>query len=169
MICCMDEVRIRVYRIPSSPTSRAIKRVCRWCPSRCYMVIGPEPHCFGMRLKNERFWTRHIARSWETSSHGEREHADYTVKTWELCQPQAKRNVFWSWRLHVPQEVYDVSRNEANSHLGPLVHSRSRRREKKNWRQSFWISFPICLNLEDEIHFKGVGLSHPKISNLGCD
>jgi hypothetical protein len=26
--------------------------------------------------------------------------------------------------------------------------------------------FPIHLNLEGEIHFKGVGLSHPKISNF---
>jgi hypothetical protein len=22
---------------------------------RCYMVIGAEPHCFGMRLQNEKF------------------------------------------------------------------------------------------------------------------
>jgi hypothetical protein len=30
----------------------------------------------------------------------------------------------------------------------------------------FWVSFPIHLNLEGEIHFKGVGLSHPKIPNF---
>jgi hypothetical protein len=63
-------------------------------------------------------------------------------------------------------EVYDVSRYEPNSHLGQLVYSRSRRREKKNWRHNFWISFLIHPNLKGEIHFKGVGLSHPKIPNF---
>jgi hypothetical protein len=29
---------------------------------------------------------------------------------------------------------------------------------RKSWRQSFQVSFPIHLNLGDEIHFKGVGL-----------
>jgi hypothetical protein len=63
-------------------------------------------------------------------------------------------------------EIYDVLRNEASSHLGSLVHSRSRRRDKMNERQNFWIPFLIHLNLEGEIHFKGVGLSHPKISKF---
>jgi hypothetical protein len=31
-------------------------------------------------------------------------------------------------------------------------------REKKSSRLSFQISFPIRLNLGDEIHFKGIGL-----------
>jgi hypothetical protein len=38
---------------------------------------------------------------------------------------------------------------------------------KRTSRQCFRISFLICLNLGDEIHFKGVGLSHPKIPNFG--
>jgi hypothetical protein len=52
MPCSMDEVGIRVYRMPSSPTTIDIKRVLRWHHSRCYMVIGDEPRCFGMRLEN---------------------------------------------------------------------------------------------------------------------
>jgi hypothetical protein len=27
--------------------------------------------------------------------------------------------------------------------------------KEENWRKNFWISFPIRLNLEGEIHFKG--------------
>jgi hypothetical protein len=35
--------------MPSSPTTIAIKKVCRWCSLRCYMVIDVELHYFGMR------------------------------------------------------------------------------------------------------------------------
>jgi hypothetical protein len=39
------------------------------------MVIGVEPHCFGMRLENGRFWTRHFARNREASLYGKGEPA----------------------------------------------------------------------------------------------
>jgi hypothetical protein len=51
----MVEVGIRVYRTPSSPTTIATKRVWRWHRPIYYMVIGTEPHCFRMRLENEKF------------------------------------------------------------------------------------------------------------------
>jgi hypothetical protein len=63
-------------------------------------------------------------------------------------------------------EVYNVSRYEASSHLGSLVHSRSRRREKKNWRHNLWITFSIRPNLEDEIHFKGGRFVTPQNSKI---
>jgi hypothetical protein len=39
---------------------------------------------------------------------------------------------------------------------------------EKYWTQNFQISFLARPNLGDEIHFKGVGLSQPKIPNLEC-
>jgi hypothetical protein len=68
-------------------------------------------------------------------------------------------------RCHLSED-YDVSRYETSSCLGSLIRSRSQKREKKNWRQSFPICFLIHPNFRDEIHFKGVGLSHPKILNF---
>jgi hypothetical protein len=55
VLCNMEEVGIRVYHMPSSPTTIATKKVWRWHHLRCYMVIGVELHCFGMRLENGRF------------------------------------------------------------------------------------------------------------------
>jgi hypothetical protein len=51
----MEEVGIRVCHMPSSPTTIIIRRVSRWCHLRCYMDIGVELYCFGMRLENRRF------------------------------------------------------------------------------------------------------------------
>jgi hypothetical protein len=47
----------------------------------------------------------------------------------------------------------------------PLKSTEEREEELKV--KNFQISFLTHPNLEDEIHFKGVGLSHPKISNFG--
>jgi hypothetical protein len=58
------------------------------------MVVGVKPHCFGMRQESTKFWTRHTARSRETSSYGARELEDRTVKTKELCRPKVKRIEF---------------------------------------------------------------------------
>jgi hypothetical protein len=58
------------------------------------MFVGAKPHCFGMRRESIKFWTRHIAKSRETSSYDGREHKDHAVKTKELCRPRAKRIVF---------------------------------------------------------------------------
>jgi hypothetical protein len=55
VLCSMEEVGIRVYRIPSFPTTIAIKREWTWRRSRCYMVVGVEPHCFRVKRVNERF------------------------------------------------------------------------------------------------------------------
>jgi hypothetical protein len=43
------------------------------------MVIGVKPHCFGAEPQG--FWTRHTARSRETSSYGEREPAGCAIET----------------------------------------------------------------------------------------
>jgi hypothetical protein len=77
-----------------------------------------------------------------------------------------KLEILCTSRCHL-WEVCAILRYEASSYLGSLDHSRSLKREKKNWRHNFWISFLIRLNLEDKIHFKVVGLSHPKIPNFG--
>jgi hypothetical protein len=124
----------------------------RWHHLRCYMVVGAETHCFGMRLENRSFWTWHITGRRETSSHGERQPKDCLVKTEVLHWPEEKRIEFWSWRFHVPHdvhlwEVYDISRYESSSHLGSLVLSRSWKREKVKWRQNSRISFLIHPNL----------------------
>jgi hypothetical protein len=55
VLCNMEEVGIIVCRMPSSPTTIVIKRVWRWHRLRCYMDVGVEPRCFGMKLENERF------------------------------------------------------------------------------------------------------------------
>jgi hypothetical protein len=85
--CSTEEVRIRIYRMPSFPATMASERVGRWHHLRCYMVIGSKPRCFGMRLESVKFWTRHTAKSQETCSYGGRELEDRAVKTKELCQP----------------------------------------------------------------------------------
>jgi hypothetical protein len=51
----MEEVGIRVCHMLSSPTTIATKKVCIWHHLRCYMVVGVELRCFGMRLENGRF------------------------------------------------------------------------------------------------------------------
>jgi hypothetical protein len=51
------------------------------------MVIGVEPCCFGVRLENERFWTRHIARGREASLYGERESTSSVIQVEELHRP----------------------------------------------------------------------------------
>jgi hypothetical protein len=51
----MEEVGIRVYHMPSSPITIAIKKGLRWRCLRCYMVIGAKLCYFGMRLENRRF------------------------------------------------------------------------------------------------------------------
>jgi hypothetical protein len=56
------------------------KKYQQWHHLRCYMVVGAKTCCFVMRLENGSFWTRHIAGSRETSSHGEREPKDCIVK-----------------------------------------------------------------------------------------
>jgi hypothetical protein len=55
------------------------------------MVVGAEPRYFGIRPENECFWTRHIASSRDTSSYGERESENCTVKIKELCRILEKR------------------------------------------------------------------------------
>jgi hypothetical protein len=48
------------------------------------MVIGAELRYFGVTLENKSFWTRHFARSQETSSDGESESVGNTIKVEEL-------------------------------------------------------------------------------------
>jgi hypothetical protein len=50
------------------------------------MVVGVKPHCFGIRPENGRTLDRHIARSRDTSSCGEREPKNFAVKIKELCR-----------------------------------------------------------------------------------
>jgi hypothetical protein len=50
----MEEVGIRVYRMPSSPTTIAIKKVSRWHHLTCYMVVGAkERKVFGPNVLQE--------------------------------------------------------------------------------------------------------------------
>jgi hypothetical protein len=49
--------------------------------------------------------------------------------------------------------------------IGPFMITNEREEELRV--ESFQTSFLIYLNLEGKIHFKGVGLTHPKISNFG--
>jgi hypothetical protein len=124
------------------------------------MVVGAESRCSRVRLKNRRFldptyckkprdkfawWER----TWELSSHNRRAIPTIDEGNWVL-----KLEIMCTSRCHW-WEVYDVSRYEACSHLGSLICSRLRKREKKNWRKSFRISFSIHPNLRDKIHFKG--------------
>jgi hypothetical protein len=136
------------------------------------MVVGAEPQCFGMRLENGRFLDSTYCRKsidkfigWDRTCRlcrqGRRDMSTVGEENWVL-----KLETTYTSRCHL-WEGYDVWRYEASSHLGSMVHSRSRRGEKKNWKQNFRISFSIHPNLEGEIHFKGVGLSHRKISNFG--
>jgi hypothetical protein len=87
MLCSIEEIGIRVYRTLSFPATTASERVGRWPRLRCYMVVGAKPRCFGMRWESIKFWTRHTARSQETSSYGGRELENRVVKTKELCRP----------------------------------------------------------------------------------
>jgi hypothetical protein len=83
----MEEVRIRVYRTPSFPTTIATKRVWRLHHLRCYMIIGVNPVVLQEDWRTEGFWTRHIARSREINLHGERKLVDCAVKLEEICRP----------------------------------------------------------------------------------
>jgi hypothetical protein len=80
-----EEIGIRVYHTLSFPATMASERVGRWHRLRCYMVVGARPHLFGMRQEKVKFWTRHTARSRETSSYGGRKLEDRVVKTEEIC------------------------------------------------------------------------------------
>jgi hypothetical protein len=55
VLCNIEEVGIRVCHMPSSLITIVIKRACRWCRLRCYMVAGAENRCFGVRLESGRF------------------------------------------------------------------------------------------------------------------
>jgi hypothetical protein len=65
MLYNTEEVGLRVCRMPSSPTTIVIKKVLRWHRLRCYIFVGAEPCCYGVRLENKSFWTQHTARSRE--------------------------------------------------------------------------------------------------------
>jgi hypothetical protein len=80
VLCSIKEIGIRVYRTPSFPTTMASERVRRWHRLRCYMVVGAKPRCFGMKWESVKFWTRHTARSRETSLYGGRELEDRVVR-----------------------------------------------------------------------------------------
>jgi hypothetical protein len=152
--------------MPSSPTTIVVERDWRWRHSRCYMVIGVKPHYFGVRQMNGRFLGQIYCRkprdkfvwrgsTWGLCSQGRRDMSTIGEDKWVL-----KLEITCTSRYHL-WEVYDVSRYEANSHLRLLDRSRSRKRDKKNWRQNFQISFLIHSNLEGEIHFKGGRFATP--------
>jgi hypothetical protein len=137
---------------------------------------GVEPHCFRMILENGRFLDLTYYRM-------PRDKFRWRERTLGLCgrgrsvMPTMGEDNWVSWleitctsRCHLWQD-YDISRNEASSHLGSLVCSISWRREarcygvitqkhkllgreNKNWGQNFHISFSIHPNLEGEIHSK---------------
>jgi hypothetical protein len=168
----MEGVGISVYHTPSYPTTAITKRIWGWYRLRCYMVISANPHCFGMGQESIKFLDPTYCKKvrdefiwWETTcglcSQGRRDTPTIGEENWV-----SKLVITCISRCHL-WEVHGVSRYKASSHLGALVHSGSRRREKKNLKQNFWISFLIHPNREGKIHFKGVGLSHPKISKFG--
>jgi hypothetical protein len=67
-------------------------------------------------------------------------------------------------------KVYDIfkERGKLTPRLsGPFKITKEREEELKAKKISNFFSDPF--ESQGEIHFKGVGLSHPKILNLGCD
>jgi hypothetical protein len=140
VLCSAEGVGIRVNRTWSSPTTIVIKRVWRWRCLRCYMVIGAEPRCFRVRLGNGRFLDPTYGKKprdkfvwWERAcglrSQDRRAMPTIGKENWVL-----KLKIAYSSRHHL-WGVYDVSRYEASSHLSSFfVHSRQRKREKKNLR-----------------------------------
>jgi hypothetical protein len=125
-----------VYRILSSPITIATKRVWRWHRLRCYMVIGVEPHCFGMILENGKFLDPTYYRMprdkfgwWERTiglcGRGRRVMPTMGEENWVLWL-----EIMCTSRCHLWRD-YDISRNEASSHLGSLVCSISWRREAR--------------------------------------
>jgi hypothetical protein len=98
------------------------------------MVVGAKPHCFGVRLENERFldptywkkprdkfiWWERICglRSQDRRAMPTIGEESWVLKLEILC---TSRYDLW--------EVYIISRYEASSHLGSLDRSRLRRRE----------------------------------------
>jgi hypothetical protein len=125
----MGEVGIRVYRMPSSPITTAIKKAWRWCRLRCCMVVGVELHCFGVRLENGRclglifckkprskfIW---LGRTCELYNPGRRDTPIIGEESWVL-----KCEILCTSRCHL-WGVCVVSRSEASSHRGSLDHSR---------------------------------------------
>jgi hypothetical protein len=132
----MEEVEIRIYRTPSSPTIIATKIVWRWHRLRCYMVVGAEPRCFGIRQENRKIldstfckmsWDKFLwwERTCELHSQDRRVTSIIGEENWVL-----KLETMYTLRCYL-WERYDVSRYETSSHLGTLVRSRSRRRERE--------------------------------------
>jgi hypothetical protein len=173
VLCCIEEVEIRAYHTSNSPTTIVIKRVWRWRHLRWYKVIGAELYCFGMRLENRRhldptycmklrdkfiWWER----TWGLCSQDRRDMPTIGEENWVL-----KLEAMCTSRCHL-WGVSDISRYEANLHLGSFVHSRSWKGEKKNWRQknSEFLFRSVRISRTRFI-LRGVGLSHPKITNFG--
>jgi hypothetical protein len=136
VLCSTEEVGIRVYYMPSSPIIIVTKRVWRCRYWRCYMAVCSELRCFGMRLENIRFldptywkilrdkfiwWDR----TWRLRSQDRRVMPTIDEENWVL-----KLEIIYTLRCHL-WEDYDISRYEANSHIGSLVRSRSQRRHVK--------------------------------------
>jgi hypothetical protein len=113
-------------------------------------------HC--KKLRNKFVWWE---RTWGSCSQDKRVMPTKGEENWFLWL-----DFLCTSRSHL-WKVYDVSWYESSSHLSLLVHWKSQRREKKNSRQSFRVSFLIRPNLRDKIPFKQVGLSHSKIPNFG--
>jgi hypothetical protein len=128
-------IGIRVCHMLSSPTTITIRRVWRWRRSRCYVVVGAELCCFGVRLENRRFldltycnkprnkfvW---LERIYEFHSQGRRVMPIIGEESWAL-----KLHIFCTSRCHlwVVCAILCTSR----SHLDLLDCSRLRRRDVK--------------------------------------
>jgi hypothetical protein len=167
----MEDVGIRVYRMSSSPTTIATKRVWRWRRPRCYMVVGVKPCCFRIRWENGKFFDSTFCKmSWDKFVWWERtcglRSQDRRVtpiigeENWVLKFETTHTSRCYLW------EGYDVSRYETSSHLGTLVCSRSRRREISiEGRISKFLFWAVRISGTRFI-LRGVGLSHPKIPNF---
>jgi hypothetical protein len=95
----------RVCHMPSSPTTIAIKRVWRWSRLRCYMVIGVEPHCFGVWLENGRFSVLTFCKKPRSKFVWLGRTCELRNQTEELRWSWEKRVELWSWRFCTPQGV----------------------------------------------------------------
>jgi hypothetical protein len=76
-------------------------------------------------------------------------------KIWMLEKiSHIKSTLSWFWRRL--KELHETRRSRcARSNGVTIPRKRPHGKEKKSWRQSSQVSFPIRLNLRDEIHFMG--------------
>jgi hypothetical protein len=136
----MEEVEIRVCRMPSSTTTIAIKS----------LKMAPFEMLYGRRCRTPLFW---MSVNWRNVCGCLK--SKYPWKTWMLKKIfliKSTPSRFWR---HL-KELHGIRRSICASYNRAIISMKKLlEKEKKSWRQSFQVSFPIHPNLRDEIHFKG--------------